>query len=386
MISDSGFADGEQSLESLLTEEVYLPSAGELRPGHVVAVRNNEILVDIGAKSEGVIPVQEISGLDAATRALLQEGAEVNVVVMDPEDSHGNIIVSYAKAEEERDWVYANELLESQDTLTSEIVGYNRGGVLARLGQLRGFIPNSQLRREHLQDVDFENRGEALENLIGNVVTVKVIEVDRDRNRLIMSEQAASREIRRAKRAEVMSSIEEGDVIEGKVVNLADFGVFVDIGGVEGLVHLSELSWKRVQNAAELVQKGDRVKVQVLNVDQDRQRVALSIKRVGSDPWTQIEELYRVGQLVEVEITRLTKFGAFARIEDDYQLEGLIHISELAEDRIEQARDVVKPGDKVTVRIIRLDPDQRQIGLSVRAVASDEYVQEDLAMLDSLGR
>ena len=158
----------------------------------------------------------------------------------------------------------------------------------------------------------------------------------------------------------------------------------VDIGGVEGLVHLSEMSWKRIQKPGDMVQKGDRVKVQILSVDQDRQRVALSMKRLESDPWTRIEELYRVGQLVEAEITRLTKFGAFARVDDDYQLEGLIHISELAEDRVEQARDIVKPGDKITVRIIRLDSKQRQVGLSLRQVASDKFIEEDLAMLNTM--
>ena len=365
----------------LFTEEVYLPSAGEIRPGRIVDFRNNEILVDIGAKSEGVIPSTETMGFDSATRAQLKEGEEILVFIANPEDNNGNIILSYRRAAEEQDWQIANELLESQEAMETEIVGFNKGGVLVSVGQLRGFVPNSQLRRDRLPEGDSENRQRSYQSLVGQPMLAKVIEVDRPRNRLILSEQAASREIRQARKSELFSSLAEGAVFEGQVVNLADFGAFVDIGGIEGLVHLSEMSWKRIQKPGDMLQKGDKVRVQVLSVDHERQRVALSMKRLEADPWTRIEDLYRVGQLVEAEITRLTKFGAFARVDDDYQLEGLIHISELAEDRVEQARDIVKPGDKVTVRIIRLDSKQRQVGLSLRQVASDKFMEEDLAMM-----
>jgi small subunit ribosomal protein S1 len=349
-----------------------------------VALRNNEILVDIGAKSEGVIPSQETATYDSSTRERLQEGEEIMVFVVNPEDNSGNIVLSFRRAAEERDWEYATELMQSQEVHESEIVGFNKGGLLVSVGQLRGFVPNSQLTRNRLQDIDAENKQRSLQSLIGQPMIVKVIEVDRQRNRLILSEQAASREIRQAKKSELLASLQEGNIYEGQVVNLADFGAFVDIGGVEGLVHLSELSWKRVQTPSDLLKKGDRVRVQVLTVDPERQRVALSMKRLEPDPWTRIEEISRPGQLIEAEITRLTKFGAFARLDDDYQLEGLIHISELSEDRIEQARDVVKPGDKITVRIIRLDPKQRQVGLSLRQVASDKFIEADLAMLNTM--
>jgi small subunit ribosomal protein S1 len=304
-------------------------------------------------------------------------------MVENPEDNNGNTILSFRKAAEERDWQIADELLASQEALETEIVGFNKGGAIVSVGQLRGFVPNSQLRRDRLQDQDGDKQ-RALQGQIGEQIIAKVIEVDRPRNRLILSEQAASREIRQAKKNEVFSSIIEGNVYDGQVVNLADFGAFIDIGGVEGLVHLSEMSWKRIQKPSDMLQRGDQVKVQVIGIDQERQRVALSMKRLESDPWTRIEELYREGQLVEAEITRLTKFGAFARVNDDYQLEGLIHISELAEDRVEQARDIVKPGDKITVRIIRLDPKQRQVGLSLRQVSSDKYIEDDLAMLNTM--
>lgn len=381
---DSEFGDAEHPMNFLLTEEVYLPAAGEIRSGRIVEYRNNEILVDIGAKSEGLIPSQEAAGFDSATRALLQEGEEILVFIANPEDNNGNIILSYRRAAEEQDWILASDLLDSQEAIETEIVGFNKGGVLVSLGQLRGFVPNSQLRRDRVQDSDPDSRQRSYQALVGQSIMAKVIEVDRPRNRLILSEQAASREIRQARKSELFASLEEGAIFEGQVVNLADFGAFVDIGGIEGLVHLSEMSWKRIQRPGDMLQKGATVKVQVISVDPERQRVALSIKRLEADPWTRIEELYRVGQLVEAEITRLTKFGAFARVDDDYQLEGLIHISELAEDRVEQARDVVKPGDKITVRIIRLDSKQRQVGLSLRQVASDKYIEEDLAMLNTM--
>lgn len=381
---DPDFGDGDHPMNFLLNEDVYFPTAGEIRPGRVVALRNNEILVDIGAKSEGVIPSQETATYDSSTRERLQEGEEIMVFVVNPEDNSGNIVLSFRRAAEERDWEYATELMQSQEVHESEIVGFNKGGLLVSVGQLRGFVPNSQLTRNRLQDIDAENKQRSLQSLIGQPMIVKVIEVDRQRNRLILSEQAASREIRQAKKSELLASLQEGNIYEGQVVNLADFGAFVDIGGVEGLVHLSELSWKRVQTPSDLLKKGDRVRVQVLTVDPERQRVALSMKRLEPDPWTRIEEIYRPGQLIEAEITRLTKFGAFARLDDDYQLEGLIHISELSEDRIEQARDVVKPGDKITVRIIRLDPKQRQVGLSLRQVASDKFIEADLAMLNTM--
>jgi small subunit ribosomal protein S1 len=378
---DSEFGEAEHPMNFLLHEDLYLPSAGEIRAGRIVDFRNNEILVDIGAKSEGVIPSQETVSYDSATRALLREGEEILVFIDNPEDNNGNIILSYRRAAEEADWQLAGDLLESQEAIETEIVGFNKGGVLVSVGQLRGFVPNSQLRRDRLPDGDGENRQRSYQSLVGQPVLAKVIEVDRPRNRLILSEQAASREIRQARKGELFANLQEGAILEGQVVNLAEFGIFVDIGGIEGLVHLSEMSWKRIQRPGDMVQKGDRVKVQILSVDHERQRVALSMKRLEADPWSRIDELYRVGQLVEAEITRLTKFGAFARVNDDYQLEGLIHISELAEDRVEQVRDVVKPNDKITVRIIRLDAKQRQVGLSLRQVASDKYIEEDLALM-----
>jgi small subunit ribosomal protein S1 len=317
--------------------------------------------------------------------AKLEEGSEIYVYVVNPEDSKGNIVLSYSKAAEVEDWERATRSLETQEVLTCKVLGFNRGGALVSFGLLRGFVPNSQLSRDRqISRNDQTEKQRALQNLVGEKLRVKVIEVDRERNRLILSENAAGKEIREARRAEMLEDLEEGAVLKGRVVNLADFGAFVDIGGIEGLVHLSEMSWKRISKPGDLLKVGEEVEVTVLNIDQDRQRVALSMKRLKPDPWSLIDEMYEVGQLVEVIITRLTKFGAFARLQDDYQLEGLIHISEMSEDRVENAHEIVKPEDKVMVRIIRIDPDQRQLGLSLKQVSSDRYIENDLAMLDSL--
>lgn len=366
-------------MDFLLNEELNLPTTGEIRHGWVIEQRGSEILVDIGAKSEGIIPSREVEAMDSIAREALQVGSEIAVYVVDPEDSNGNIILSYARAAEEQDWQTATQLVESQSVYESKIVGYNRGGLLVKLGQIRGFVPNSQLRPDRFPNQTITP--EDLQKLVGEKVRVKVLEVNRERNRLILSERAAHKEIREAKRTDLMARVAEGDTFEGRVINLTDYGAFVDIGGVEGLVHLSELSWKRVKNPGEMLQVGDKVNVSVITVDRERQRIALSMKRLEPDPWTRINDLYQAGQLIEAIITKLTKFGAFARLTDQYELEGLIHISELSEDHVNHPREIVKSGDHVMVRIIRIDPEQRQLGLSLKQVSSTKYMETDLALL-----
>lgn len=377
MGADGG--DTSHPMDFLLDQNLNLPVAGEIRHGWVVGQRSNALLVDIGAKSEGIIPNRELDSLDASTRESLVEGSEIAVFIVDPEDANGDLIVSYTQAAKEEDWQKVATLLESQELCQARVVGFNRGGLLAKVGELRGFIPNSQLGRDRqVNDRSGENY---LQKYIGDEIEAKVIEVDRGRNRLILSERAAEDELRKVKREELLAKLEVGDVCEGRVVNLADFGAFVDIGGIEGLVHLSELSWKRVANPAEVLQLGETVKVSVLNIDEDRQRLALSLKRLQADPWSSLAEQYQVGQLVEATVTKLTKFGAFARLSDEYELVGLIHISELSEEHVAHPRDVVKPGDSLTVRVIRVDPEQRQLGLSLKQVASDRYIESDLEMM-----
>lgn len=374
----------EHPMNFLLTEDYNLgfPQVGEVRHGQVVAYRSNEILVDIGAKSEGVIATEEVEAMDTATKQLFQVGSWVSVYIVNPEDEDGNIVLSYSKALEEEDWLKAQQLLESQEAYQGKVIGYNKGGVLIKLGMVRGFVPTSQLSANRRINSAKASTEECLRKIVGEEIITRVIEVDRSRNRLILSERAATKEIREAQRAQLLENLEEGEIREGRIMNLADFGAFVDIGGLEGLVHLSELSWKRVNHPSEILTVGSRVKVYVLSVDRERNRVALSLKRLEPDPWTLVEETYHEGQLVEASVTKLTKYGAFARLNDDYELEGLIHISELSADRVNHPRDIVQKGQVVTARIIRIDPEQRQLGLSLKQVSSDQYMEADLAMVE----
>lgn len=359
--------------------DLDLPRAGEIRQGQVIEHLKNAVLVDIGAKSEGIIASSDLDDLDEEELQKLAVGNDVSVYVVDPEDEDGNVILSYARAAEEQDWKMVEGFATSGEVYQGKVVGHNKGGLLIQVGQLRGFMPISQLANNRRFDRE-RSTSEQLRPLEGSQIVAKVIEVDRERNRLILSERAAMKERRAEARIQLLKELEEGDVRKGRVVNLTDFGAFVDIGGMEGLVHISELSWKRIANPRDVVQLGEEVEVYVLDVDQERQRVALSLKRLQTDPWSIVDQLYEEGQLVEATITKLAQFGAFARIEDEYELEGLIHISELSEERVEHPGEVVRSGQPVTVRIIRLDPQQRQIGLSLAQVTSSEYVDADLAM------
>ncbi len=377
--------ESEHPMDFLLNGELELdlPKAGDIRQGEVIERLKNAILIDIGAKSEGIISGNELEMLDDDARELLAVGNQVNVYVVDPEDDEGNIILSYLKAAEEKDWQMVDELARNNEAYQGKVVGHNKGGLLVQVGQLRGFMPISQLANSRNFNRD-RSTTDQLRVIVGKPITAKVIEVDRSRNRLILSERAALKERRAEQRERLLTELRDGDVKTGRVVNLTDFGAFVDIGGIEGLVHISELSWKRVNDPRDVLELGQEVEVYVLDVDQERQRVALSLKRLETDPWTIVDQLYEEGQLVEANVTKLAQFGAFARILDDYELEGLIHISELSDDRVTHPREVLKPGQTVTLRIIRVDPEQRQIGLSLKQVSSEKYMDADLAMaLDS---
>lgn len=365
----------EVSMADLVDDFQYKPlKAGETRDGIIVSIKPGEILVDVGAKSEGVIPQRELERLGRDYLESLHVGDQVVVYVVRPEDKDGNIVLSLAKAQQERDWREAERLLESNETFQSTIIGYNRGGVICRVGKLRGFIPASQLVTKPEGDVD-ENDEHRYASLVNKQVWLKVVELDRRRNRLILSERLAMRDVRRKKKEQLLSDLKKGDVLKGRVSSIAKFGAFVDLGGADGLIHLSELSWGRVTHPSEVLKVGDEVEVQVLNVDLERKRIGLSLRRMEPEPWSVVHERYAVGQLVEGVITKLASFGAFARI--DNNLEGLIHISELANHRVNHPREVVKEGDRVTLRIIRIDPAKRRMGLSLKRVAEEAYAELD---------
>lgn len=376
----SGSEAADHPMAFLLSEELDLPAAGEIRSGWVVANRDNEILVDIGAKSEGVIPQSEVQQFDAEIREQLAEGTEVDVYILNTEEQAGTILVSYARVIEQRDWQLAEESKKAQKLVEGKVVGHNKGGLLVNYKLLRGFIPNSQLSPPHKQLLSANK----IQQLVGSTINVKIIEVDAERNRLILSEKAAYKEARKSERNDKLEKLQEGDEFTGNVINIVNFGVFVDIGGIEGLVHLSELSWKRINHPSEVLKIGDKVEVVIISIDKEKERLALSIKRLQPDPWTIIEEIYEIGQLVEANITKLAEYGAFARIQDDYQLEGLIHISEISEEHIKHPNEVLQLSQDVTVRIIRIDSSSRQLGLSIKQITSAKFVESDLEQLSTL--
>jgi small subunit ribosomal protein S1 len=371
-------------MQSLLDAEsgLNMPKRGEIRDGVIARITNNEILVDVGAKSEGVITGRELESIDDATRKSFAAGQTISVYVLDPEDRNGNIVLSYTRAREEKDWQTAESLLNSQEVYAGTIAGYNKGGLIVKVGNVRGFIPASQVsaaRRRRTEGVEAPEQKWG--RMVGEQVQVKVIEVDRNRNRLILSERAASKETREAQKERLLAEIKPGDVRKGHVISLADFGAFVDIGGADGLVHLSEISWRRVQHPNEVLKVGQEVEVEVLNVDRERKRIGLSMKRREADPWTLMQKKYQIGQLVSGTITKLTKFGAFARIEGEDDVEGLIHVSELAEGHIDHPKQAVSEGQTVTLRVLKIDPEKRRIGLSLKRAASAEYAEADWAQI-----
>ena len=325
-----------------------------------------------------MIGLQDLEKLEAKARDALQVGTDVLVYIVNPEDEGGNIILSVSRAQQERDWRAAENLLSTQDVYKGQVAGFNKGGLIVKLGSLRGFVPASQMSVSRRRRAD---EGQTPEQkwgkMVGETVMVKAVEVDRSRNRLIFSERAASKEIREAERERLLSELKEGDVCDGRVISLSPFGAFVDVGGADGLVHLSEMTWKRIDHPKEILKVGQEVTVQVMSVDRENRRIALSMKRLELDPWSQIAQQYKVGQLVEGTVTKITKFGAFARIKGNDDIEGLIHVSELADSRVGHPKDVVKEGEAYTLRIVKIEPDKRRIGLSLKEVGSARYADSD---------
>jgi small subunit ribosomal protein S1 len=374
--------NNNQTMESLLNEQemtVELPQSGEIRTGTIASITQNEILVSIGAKSEGVVSGRELDQLTQEEREALKVGQEVHVFVLNPEDEKGNVVLSLKRAQEQISWENVEKLVASDTVIDSKVIGFNKGGLIVAVEGLRGFVPSSQISALRRSQSTGETPEQRWQKMIGQPISVRVIEVDRERRRLILSERAASTESRQSIKERVIEELEEGKVYTGRVTSLANFGAFININGADGLVHLSELSWDHIDHPREVLEVGQEVKVKVINVDREKKRIGLSVRALQSDPWRSRVEKYSVGQLVEGVITRLTKFGAFARLEGD--IEGLIHISEIAEHRIEHPKEVLKEGEVKSLRVIRIDPEQHRIGLSLRKVDSAAFADKDFKML-----
>jgi small subunit ribosomal protein S1 len=351
---------------------------GDLVEGTILSTSPTLITVDLGGQQQGVVPANELERMNRRTLESLKAGEKIRAFVVNTHDREGNIVLSVNRALEEIDWLRAEEFRQSQEVYESRIAGYNKGGLIVRFGRLRGFVPQSQMSMERRRILtEAPAAEESWSSMVNEPVVVKVMEVDRARNRLILSERFASRQSREKRKETLIKDLTVGEVREGRVVSLEDFGAFIDIGGAEGLVHLTEMSWQHITHPREVLQVGQTVRVEVISIDQEHKRIGLSMKRQEPDPWDTIAINYAVGQLVQGSVTKLTKFGAFAQLVDVPEIEGLIHISELSDKRVTHPREVVNEGDKLTLRVVKIDIKNRRLGLSLKKVNSAEYLDLD---------
>ena len=330
---------------------------GEVVTGHVVRIDKDEVLVDIGYKSEGVIPANELSIRKAVDpKEEVHLGEEVDAIVLTKEDQDGRLIMSKKRARFEKAWRRIEAAAESGEPVEGTVIEVVKGGLIIDLG-VRGFLPAS------LVDI---RRVPNLDEYMGTKIETKVIELNRSRNNVVLSRRAVLEEERKEVRQQILDRLQPGLVVEGQISNIVDFGAFVDLDGIDGLIHISELSWSHVNHPSEILGIGDTVKVKVLDIDRDRQRISLGLKQTQEDPWQRIVDTYTVGDELAGKVTKVVTFGAFVEILDG--VEGLVHISELAPHHVESPREVVHPGDEIRVRILEIDSERRRLSLSAKRV------------------
>ena len=330
-------------------------SHGDIVDGVVVRVDPDEVLVDIGSKSEGVISNRELGMRGDPNAIQLSEGDEIKVYILQPENEDGNVVLSLRRAKAEGIWTEAAEREKAGEVVEAEVREQNKGGLIVNVLGLRGFLPTSQVSRQ------FANQPE---ELLNQKIQVKILEVNRKRNRLIVSQKAAMDEDRARQREELFEKLQVGDVVKGRVSGLTTYGAFVNLGGADGLIHISELSWDRVNSVNEVLSVGDEVEVRVIKLDHELSRISLSLRQMSEDPWETIEQRFPPGSLVKGEVTKTKKYGAFLQLDDG--IEGLLHISELTWEHVEKTEDLVKPGDKLEVMVLNADKVRRRISLSLK--------------------
>ena len=330
---------------------------GDIVDGEVVKIDRDEVLLDIGYKSEGVIPAKELSiRHDVNPNEVVKVGDHVEALVLQKEDKEGRLILSKKRAQYERAWGRIEEVMQSGTTITGPVIEVVKGGLILDIG-LRGFLPASLVDLRRVRD---------LHPFVGAELEAKIIELDRNRNNVVLSRRAFLEESQSEGRKKFLESLQKGERRTGTVSSIVNFGAFVDLGGVDGLVHVSELSWKHVDHPSEVVQVGQEVEVEVLDVDLDRERVSLSLKATQEDPWKEFERKYRAGEIIDGQVTKLVPFGAFVRVA--HGIEGLVHISELSDQHVESPEAVLSVGDEVRVKVIEVDVPRRRISLSIRQV------------------
>ncbi|MCI0713145.1 MAG: S1 RNA-binding domain-containing protein [Chloroflexi bacterium] len=356
--------DFEAMLEETFREEPL--ERGDIVTGTVLMKDHQGLLVDIGMKMDGVVPKQDLDRLH--TDVDFEVGDEVMVMISRLEDSDGNLLVSVSQALQVEDWLQAEKLMEDADTWEGTVAEANRGGLIMPFGNLRGFVPASHVI-DLPRGLTEDERQDQLQSFVGKPITVKIIEVNRKRRRLVLSQREAMREHRAEIKEKFLDELQEGEVRKGIVSGLRDFGAFVDLGGADGLIHISELAWHRVHHPREIVNIGDNVEVYILSLDEEGKRIGLSLKRLQPNPWSEVDDLYHIGQLVLGEVTRVTQFGVFVRLEPG--IEALLHSSQVGNPTVE-LEHYVRQGQHLLLRIISIEADRQRLGLSLKEVTEAE--------------
>ena len=361
----------DEEMNALIDGTINPFDEGDLVTGTIVKLDRDEVLLDIGFKSEGVIPVRELSiRRDVDPSEVVSLGDQIEALVLQKEDKDGRLILSKKRAEYERAWISVEEKFNNGENVEGEVIEVVKGGLILDIG-LRGFLPASLVDLRRVKD---------LSTYIHSTLEARVIEMDRNRNNVVLSRRVVLEEGRKAERAEVLAKLAKGMHLKGVVSSIVDFGAFVDLGGIDGLVHISELSWSHVNHPSEVVKVGQEVEVEVLDVDMSRERISLGLKQTTEDPWRTLVKNYPVGSIVEGTVTKLVPFGAFVELGDG--IEGLVHISEMASRHVDVPSQVSNVGDPVQVKVMDIDMDRRRISLSMKPAAETLGVEIDVAELE----
>ncbi len=360
VIDFSGMDMTDDEMNARIDGSIVTIDDGALVKGVIAKIEHDEVLVDVGFKSEGVIPARELSiRKDVDPSQIVTEGQEIEALVITKEDKDGRLILSKRRAEYERAWISVEEKFKTGEVVTGEVIEVVKGGLILDIG-LRGFLPASLVDIRRVKDLDM---------YLGTEIEARVIEMDRNRNNVVLSRRVLLEEGRKNERAEILEKLTKGMRLKGTVSSIVDFGAFVDLGGIDGLVHISELSWNHVNHPSEVVKVGDEVEVEVLDVDLQRERISLGLKQTTEDPWLKLAEAFPIGSIVDGKVTKIVPFGAFIELNEN--VEGLVHISEMAGRHIDTPAQVAKVGDMVKVKVMEINPERRRISLSMKAAAEE---------------
>jgi small subunit ribosomal protein S1 len=344
-------------------EEMEDAKRGDILTGMILAIDNHGIIVDVGLKRDGVVPRSDVDALDDPDQ--YQVGQEVTVMVVKAEDYDGNLVVSIQQALASKDWDAAITHMDSGDLYPGKVVAANKGGLIVPFGELRGFVPASHVL-DLPRGLGDDERATFLSKLVGKRLDLKIIEVNPERRRLVLSQREAERDARDNAKERLLDRLKVGDVVKGMVSSLREFGAFIDLGGADGLVHISELAWRRVRHPGEILNIGQEVETYVLQLDREEKRIGLSLKRLQPNPWEEIEKNYSIGQEVEGNVSRVVSFGAF--VELDNGIEALLHVSQMGDPAPQAPEELVRPGERITAKIVSLEPERQRMGLTLKPV------------------